>query len=168
MSLVRFRLWAPFAGLAHLVERHLAKVEVASSSLVARSILNRTSGLDVLFFMRRRTRCLHRNTRSVFFESWRSGRVPANRRRRFVGCRWQVRASQPAPKRNTTHSGGESFWSTFDLRCKSPACGGFYKKAEGNPRRFPPQTPPSLRQTKDSAFVRRKELDTDTHARSAF
>ena len=37
MSLVRFRLWAPFAGIAHLVERHLAKVEVASSSLVARS-----------------------------------------------------------------------------------------------------------------------------------
>ena len=27
-----------FAGLAHLVERHLAKVEVASSSLVTRSI----------------------------------------------------------------------------------------------------------------------------------
>ena len=26
------------AGLAHLVERHLAKVEVASSSLVTRSI----------------------------------------------------------------------------------------------------------------------------------
>ena len=26
-----------FAGVAHLVERHLAKVEVASSSLVARS-----------------------------------------------------------------------------------------------------------------------------------
>ena len=40
MSLVRFRLWAPFAGLAHLVERHLAKVEVASSSLVARSKMN--------------------------------------------------------------------------------------------------------------------------------
>ena len=39
MSLVRFRLWAPYAGLAHLVERHLAKVEVASSSLVARSML---------------------------------------------------------------------------------------------------------------------------------
>ena len=28
------------AGLAHLVERHLAKVEVASSSLVARSKMN--------------------------------------------------------------------------------------------------------------------------------
>ena len=39
MSLVRFRPKAPFAGLAHLVERHLAKVEVASSSLVGRSII---------------------------------------------------------------------------------------------------------------------------------
>ena len=29
-----------FAGVAHLVERHLAKVEVASSSLVTRSILH--------------------------------------------------------------------------------------------------------------------------------
>ena len=28
----------PHAGIAHPVERHLAKVEVASSSLVARSI----------------------------------------------------------------------------------------------------------------------------------
>ena len=34
------QLWseAPFAGIAHLAERHLAKVEVASSNLVARSI----------------------------------------------------------------------------------------------------------------------------------
>lgn len=61
-----------------------------------------------------------------------------------------------------------SFWSTFDLRCKSPACGDFYRKAEGNPQRFPPQTPPSSRRTKDSAFVRRKELAADTYARSAF
>ena len=30
----------PCAGIAHPVERHLAKVEVASSSLVARSIKN--------------------------------------------------------------------------------------------------------------------------------
>ena len=48
MSLVRFRSEAPFscmffaknihhAAVAHLVERHLAKVEVASSSLVGRS-----------------------------------------------------------------------------------------------------------------------------------
>lgn len=75
---------------------------------------------------------------------------------------------QHMTKRNTTHSGGVSFWSTFDLRCKSPACGDFYRKAEGNPQRFPSQTPPSSRRTKDSAFVRRKELAADTHARSAF
>ena len=38
MSLVQFRPEAPDAGVAHPVERHLAKVEVASSSLVTRSI----------------------------------------------------------------------------------------------------------------------------------
>ena len=39
MSLVQFRPEAPkVADVAHLVERHLAKVEVASSSLVIRSI----------------------------------------------------------------------------------------------------------------------------------
>ena len=47
MSLVRLRSEAPvketqpgfqYAAVAHLVERHLAKVEVASSSLVGRSI----------------------------------------------------------------------------------------------------------------------------------
>ena len=47
VSLVRFRPEAPwmslnlihlYADVAHLVERHLAKVEVASSSLVIRSI----------------------------------------------------------------------------------------------------------------------------------
>ena len=38
MSLVRFRPEAPLADLAHLVERDLAKVEVAGSSPVIRSI----------------------------------------------------------------------------------------------------------------------------------
>ena len=37
MSLVQLRPEAPNAGVAHPVERHLAKVEVASSSLVTRS-----------------------------------------------------------------------------------------------------------------------------------
>ena len=57
MSLVRFRPEAPtpsddyssdgaikkthYAGVAHLAERHLAKVEVASSNLVARSNISR-------------------------------------------------------------------------------------------------------------------------------
>ena len=38
------------AGVAHPVERHLAKVEVASSSLVTRSIKKQTP-IGVCFFM---------------------------------------------------------------------------------------------------------------------
>ena len=37
-----------YAGVAHLVERHLAKVEVASSSLVGRSIYVEVNGLEPL------------------------------------------------------------------------------------------------------------------------
>ncbi len=39
----------PCAGIAHPVERHLAKVEVASSSLVARS-RKKTTAKAVVFF----------------------------------------------------------------------------------------------------------------------
>ena len=39
------------AGVAHPVERHLAKVEVASSSLVTRSIKRKTSQRLVFLFM---------------------------------------------------------------------------------------------------------------------
>ncbi len=43
----------PFANadVAHLVERHLAKVEVASSSLVIRSI-KKSKSKDLLFLMK--------------------------------------------------------------------------------------------------------------------
>ena len=42
----------PYAGIAHLVERHLAKVEVASSSLVARSIFKlQAYGLEFFVFL---------------------------------------------------------------------------------------------------------------------
>ena len=51
------------AGIAHLVERHLAKVEVASSSLVARSKRKRHAAKRVFSFWNdskfRRTRYLH-------------------------------------------------------------------------------------------------------------
>ena len=46
MSPVQFWPEAPFAGIAHLAERHLAKVEVASSNLVARSKSSPESSLD--------------------------------------------------------------------------------------------------------------------------
>ena len=51
--MVRFRPKAPyvFADVAHLVERHLAKVEVASSSLVIRSIYLCINGAIVIFTM---------------------------------------------------------------------------------------------------------------------
>ena len=53
VSLVRFRSEAPNADLAHLVERHLAKVEVASSSLVIRSNGRlKDNFLSVLFLKR--------------------------------------------------------------------------------------------------------------------
>ena len=47
MSLVQFRPEAPFADLAHLVERDLAKVEVAGSSPVIRS--KKSKSKDLLF-----------------------------------------------------------------------------------------------------------------------
>ena len=45
-----------YADLAHLVERHLAKVEVASSSLVIRSIKNPTTQKGGRIFYVRRSR----------------------------------------------------------------------------------------------------------------
>ena len=54
--MVRFRPEAPNADVAHPVERHLAKVEVASSSLVIRSkkgegkALNSTENLSAFSF----------------------------------------------------------------------------------------------------------------------
>ena len=51
MSLVRFRSEAPqYADVAHLVERHLAKVEVAGSSPVIRSKKQSTEN-SVLCFL---------------------------------------------------------------------------------------------------------------------
>ena len=47
---IRFRRSEPDAGVAHPVERHLAKVEVASSSLVTRSKKIR-SAMRSLFHM---------------------------------------------------------------------------------------------------------------------
>ncbi len=75
-----------FAGVAHLVERDLAKVEVASSSLVARSKKERHDSVVSFLFLERR------------------------------------------------------FCFT-----KAIACGRMIERERGNPQRFPPHTPPSLR-----------------------
>ena len=55
------------AGLAHLVERHLAKVEVASSSLVARSRVNQDIRFGCPdFFVRRKELDTDTHARSAF------------------------------------------------------------------------------------------------------
>ena len=60
MSLVRFRPEAVFADLAHLVERNLAKVEVAGSSPVIRSKKKKRPPKVVFFFLNRQKLGLER------------------------------------------------------------------------------------------------------------
>ena len=56
------------AGVAHLVERHLAKVEVASSSLVTRSKKPHLSLTNVVFyFSEKEMRCLAFLRQRIFF-----------------------------------------------------------------------------------------------------
>ena len=50
----------PDAGVAHPVERHLAKVEVASSSLVTRSIKEADAFASASFFVFRQRRNLNK------------------------------------------------------------------------------------------------------------
>ena len=69
MSLVRFRPKAPLADVAHLVERHLAKVEVASSSLVIRSKTKSTHAGAFLFWKEIRKRLEQDGSRSEFKQS---------------------------------------------------------------------------------------------------
>ena len=53
------------AGVAHLVERHLAKVEVASSSLVARSKFCRALKSALFFLFYARDICLYRKVNQI-------------------------------------------------------------------------------------------------------
>ena len=98
MSLVRFRLWAPFAGLAHLVERHLAKVEVASSSLVARSRVNQDIRFGCPdFFVRRKELDIDTHARSAIGSEVRQGSCELRSAiRRMPGSEFEPR--RPLPK----------------------------------------------------------------------
>ena len=75
MSLVRFRPEAPRfpngsrdAGVAHPVERHLAKVEVASSSLVTRSKKDKERK-SVPYFIRYRGQAVRQESAKLSFPS---------------------------------------------------------------------------------------------------
>ena len=69
------------AGVAHLVERHLAKVEVASSSLVARSIKHRSKDRCCFF-------CgllgAHRRARPIGAPCWRDNRGASSKSARCI------------------------------------------------------------------------------------
>ena len=61
------RLLSPLADIAHLVERHLAKVEVASSSLVARSRVKQDIRIGCpVFCVRRKELATSTHARSAF------------------------------------------------------------------------------------------------------
>ena len=135
MSLVRFQSEPPFAGLAHLVERHLAKVEVASSSLVTRSKIKRTPS-SVLFILE------YGNAYPLQGESSSPDFTRKGNPQRFPFHTFPSLRGGGAARMD-----GASFlfWSmgtqgTLRRESSSPV---FTRK--GNPKRFPFHTVPSLR-----------------------
>ena len=134
MSLVRFRLWAPFAGLAHLVERHLAKVEVASSSLVARSRVNQDIRFGCPdFFVRRKELDIDTHARSAIGSEVRQGSCELRSAiRRMPGSEFEPRS--PLQKRNTTQGVVFLFWSG-QVCFANLSCGGIKKQGKQAIRR---------------------------------
>ena len=120
-------IYLAFAGVAHLVERDLAKVEVASSSLVARSKKNTPSDRMGYSFWNAAGRMeLAASTSAKRVKSRGKGRAPAN-----------GSAIRGMP--------GSEFEPRLFCCAKSVACGRVIEREWGNPQRFPPHTPPSLR-----------------------
>ena len=150
----------PPAGVAHLVERDLAKVEVASSSLVARSRKkHHPSGWCFLFGMPRAAlNSLPRPARSALNQEVRQG-----------SCEWlchswdagsesslvtffafavggSATAKPVSSHKKERHPHGcLSFLEQHFCYAKVVACGRMTEREWGNPQRFPPHTPPSLR-----------------------
>ena len=137
-------IYLAFAGVAHLVERDLAKVEVASSSLVARSKKkHHPSGWCFLFGMPRAgLNLLPRPARSALNQEVRQG-----------SCEWLCHSwdagsesSLVARSKKERHPCGcLSFLEQHFCYAKVVACGRVIERERGNPQRFPPHTPPSLR-----------------------
>ena len=84
----------------------------------------------------------------------RPARSASNSEVRQGSCEWlchsrdagkRVRASSPAPKKYDHPLGGRIFLERRFCCAKSVACGRVIEREWGNPQRFPPHTPPSLR-----------------------
>ena len=97
----------PFAGVAHLVERDLAKVEVASSSLVARS---KTPPDRVVFFRVRLG--AHRRVSRLTAAAAADSRDTSSKAPRFIRRRRRVGDFLVARSKKNTPSDrmGYSFW----------------------------------------------------------
>ena len=98
----RVIIYLAFAGVAHLVERDLAKVEVASSSLVARSRKAPSEKMVLSFFADSPANSLPRPARSALNQEVRQG--SCEWRQPFVGCR-EASSSLVARSKNITPGG---------------------------------------------------------------
>ena len=131
-----------FAGVAHLVERDLAKVEVASSSLVARSKKNTIRQDGVFFGMPRAgLNLLPRPARSALNQEVRQG-----------SCEWLCHSwdagsesSLVARSKRKTPMRGVFLFEQHFCCAKVVACGRVIEREWGNPSEVPPSHSPSLR-----------------------
>ena len=97
-----------YAAVAHLVERHLAKVEVASSSLVSRSKSKDTDVIRCFSFIR------STRTSATFVKSEVGVPVKACG---FCGVWMRVRASSAAPNQKSTDVFGAFCFTQTASRC---------------------------------------------------
>ena len=127
----------PFAGVAHLVERDLAKVEVASSSLVARSKNTTLSG-GVFFVCASALTVVSAGCRRLPQPT--AGTLPRKRLASSAAGGASALSSSPAPKRiphpigwgilfGMCRSTGELAASTCAKRVKSRGEAGFLRMA---------------------------------------
>ena len=133
-----------FAGVAHLVERDLAKVEVASSSLVARSKKKTPSVRMVFSFWNVAGRTeLAASTCAKRVKSRGKGRVPANGSaiRGMPGASSSLVARS---KKERHPHGCLSFLEQHFCYAKVVACGRVTEREWGNPSKVPPSHSPFL------------------------
>ncbi len=86
-----------YAGVAHLVERHLAKVEVASSSLVFRSKQMKAEPMPVLLSTRRHSQEVRQRSAKPLFPSSNLG--GASTERTFASCKSSFFVSPASPQK---------------------------------------------------------------------
>ena len=120
-----------FAGVAHLVERDLAKVEVASSSLVARS-KNKTPSLRMGFcFWKAAGRFELAASTCAKRVKFRGEAGFLRMAMPFAGCR-EASSSLVARSKNTTLSGGVFLCAPRRSPSCQPAAGGYRSRQPGH------------------------------------